>query len=106
MPDQDRSELVKYYIRHTDHRFGEVNAEFEKVHAKLDRLIGFRWMLIGGAMGVRGVVSLAFEFLQVWAHALFAAPIAALGAASWPVEALAAAAKGGGAIVVEMRNES
>lgn len=52
MPDQ--TELVKYYINHTDARFQEVNK-------KLDVLLKFRWMLIGASLAISGTVSIMFE---------------------------------------------
>jgi len=51
-------ELLDYYIKHTDERFKEVNN-------KLDTLIGFRWLLIGAAAGVSGLVSFVFQLLTV-----------------------------------------
>lgn len=52
-------ELLDYYIRHTDQRFAEVNK-------KLDMLINFRWLLIGAAAGVSGIVSVLFQVVTLF----------------------------------------
>lgn len=52
-------ELLDYYIKHTDERFKEVNK-------KLDMLISFRWLLIGAAAGVSGIVSVVFQLLTAF----------------------------------------
>lgn len=51
-------ELLDYYIKHTDERFKEI-------HTKLDTLIGFRWLLIGAAAGVSGLISFIFQLITV-----------------------------------------
>lgn len=55
MPNEN--ELLKYYITHTDKRF-------EEVHRKLDKLISFRWLLIGISIGVSGVVSFVVKIIE------------------------------------------
>lgn len=54
MPSDD---LVKYFIKHTNERF-------DALEGKVDRLISFRWMLIGVSLGVSGVVSFLFQVFQ------------------------------------------
>lgn len=54
MPSDD---LVKYFIKHTNDRF-------DALEGKVDRLISFRWLLIGVSLGVSGVVSMAFQVIQ------------------------------------------
>jgi len=53
MVDRD---LIEYFIRHTDERF-------EKLEAKIDSLIAFRFMLIGAAAAVSGIVSVLTTYL-------------------------------------------
>ena len=60
-------ELVKYYIKHTDQRFKEVNQEFKEVHRKLDMLVKFRWMLIGAGVGTSLIVSILWEAAKAMA---------------------------------------
>ena len=55
MPKED--ELLKYYISHSDKRF-------DALDQKVDKLISFRWLLIGASMGVSGVISVAFQVFQ------------------------------------------
>ncbi len=53
----NESELLKYYIKHTDERFREINQ-------KLDVLLRFRWMLIGASLGASVLVSAIFEITK------------------------------------------
>ena len=55
MPEEN--DLLKYHIRHTDKRF-------DVLEEKVDRLISFRWILVGVSLGVSGVVSMAFQIFQ------------------------------------------
>ena len=50
-------ELLKYYISHSDKRF-------DALDQKVDKLISFRWLLIGASMGVSGIISVAFQVFQ------------------------------------------
>jgi len=54
-------ELLDYYIEHTDKRF-------ESIHAKLDEILKFRWMLMGAALAISGTVSVLFEVAKAFAH--------------------------------------
>lgn len=47
-------DLLKYYIDKTDSRL-------QSLEAKIDKLISFRVMLIGAAIGISGLVSAAFQ---------------------------------------------
>ena len=47
----DRQELVNYFIERTDERF-------DKLEAKIEQLISFRWMLIGASCAVSSIISI------------------------------------------------
>jgi hypothetical protein len=51
---QREDDLLKYYIKHSDSRF-------DSLENKMDKMIGFRWLLIGMAAGVSGMVSFLFQ---------------------------------------------
>lgn len=55
MHDDDK--LLKYYISHSDKRF-------DALEEKVDKLISFRWMLVGASMGISGIISIAFQVIQ------------------------------------------
>lgn len=57
MPSDD---LVKYFINHTDSRF-------DRLEKKVERLLNFRWMLIGAASAASVVVSVVFEVAKAFA---------------------------------------
>jgi len=50
----DQEKLVDYFIAKTD-------ARFDRLEAKVDRLIAFRVLLIGAAVGISGLVSVIFQ---------------------------------------------
>jgi len=57
---KNEDDLLKYYISHSDKRF-------DAIEEKMDKLISFRWLLIGASMGVSGIISVAvqaFHFLS------------------------------------------
>ncbi len=54
MPQRD---LLEYYIERSD-------ARLDAIEKKIDKLISFRWMLIGAASGVSFVVSLVFKVIE------------------------------------------
>lgn len=56
MPERD--ELLKYYIKHADTRF-------DKLENKMDKLVSFRWILIGVSLAISGMVSFVFQLLEV-----------------------------------------
>jgi hypothetical protein len=53
-------DLLKYFIKETNKRFDDLDK-------KVDRLIGFRWMLVGAATAISAIVSGAFQIAQLWA---------------------------------------
>ncbi len=55
MPNDN--ELLRYYIEHSDKRF-------DALDEKIEKLISFRWLLIGASMGISGVVSVGFQVVQ------------------------------------------
>ena len=55
MPNDN--DLLRYYIEHSDKRF-------DALDEKIEKLISFRWLLIGASMGISGVVSVAFQVIQ------------------------------------------
>lgn len=57
MPHKD---LIDYYIEHSDKRF-------DALEKKVDKVLSFRWMLIGAASGVSFVVSIVFKVLEAMA---------------------------------------
>lgn len=52
MPKDD--ELLKYYIETSTIRF-------DRLEEKVDKLINFRIMLVGAAVGISGLVSVLFQ---------------------------------------------
>lgn len=62
MPSDD---LVKYFIQHTDKKFSDLEEQtgkrFSGLEVKVDKLISFRWMLIGASVGISGLVSVLFQ---------------------------------------------
>ena len=54
-----QKDLLDYYIKHADKRFDEI----EK---KVDKLISFRWMLIGASVSVSGIISIAIQLLDIF----------------------------------------
>ena len=65
MPSDD---LVKYFIQHTDKKFSELEVKsgerFSAIEAKVDKLITFRLVLIGSAVGISGLVSILFQVVM------------------------------------------
>lgn len=51
MPSDD---LLRYHMKQTDIRF-------DRLEKKVDKLISFRMMLIGAAVGASGLVSVIFQ---------------------------------------------
>lgn len=47
-------DLVKYFIDHSNERF-------DRIEEKVDKLITFRLVLIGSAVGISGLVSIIFQ---------------------------------------------
>lgn len=58
MPEKD--ELRDYFIEHTDRRFASLES-------KVDKLISFRWLLVGISIGVSGMISFGFRVLEAFA---------------------------------------
>lgn len=54
----ENSDLVKYFIKHTDERFN-------KIEKKIDSITSFKWKAVGAA-GVMGfIMSFSFEILMM-----------------------------------------
>lgn len=51
MPSDD---LLKYYIKESDKRF-------DRLEVKIDKLMSFKWKLVGAATGASVVISVLFE---------------------------------------------
>jgi tetrahydromethanopterin S-methyltransferase subunit G len=59
----ENKELRDYFIKVTHERFEKIERRFDLVDAKLEKLIGWRWMLIGAGVAVSAIVSMAMQFL-------------------------------------------
>ena len=44
-------ELMEYFIEKTDERF-------DKLEYKIDKILEFKWQIIGGAVGISGLIGL------------------------------------------------
>lgn len=55
-------DLLKYFIKQSNERF-------DSIESKLDKLISFRWMLIGASVGISGIVSVVFQVVMAIAGA-------------------------------------
>jgi hypothetical protein len=53
-------ELRDYFIEHT-------NKRFDSLESKVDKLVSFRWILIGVSIGVSGILSFMFRMLEAFA---------------------------------------
>ena len=51
-------ELVEYFIERTDQRFDELER-------KVDKLLTFKWQIIGGSIVLSGFVSLTMTLLML-----------------------------------------
>jgi len=47
-------DLLKYFIKMSNERF-------DSLEGKVDKLISFRWMLIGASVGISGIISVIFQ---------------------------------------------
>lgn len=54
--DEKQRELVGYFIAQTNHRF-------EKLEGKVDRLLEFKWQLVGGSLTVSAVLTVAIQIV-------------------------------------------
>lgn len=54
----EQGDLIKYFIKHTDERFSEIER-------KIDGLISFKWKLIGAAGVLSFIISILFEVVMV-----------------------------------------
>lgn len=52
-----QEKLLEYYIKKSDERF-------DRLEAKIDKLMGFKWRLVGAASGVSIVISVLFEMAK------------------------------------------
>lgn len=49
-------ELIDYFIQ-------ETNKRFDKIEAKVDTILEFKWQIIGGSLVLSGICSVAIAFL-------------------------------------------
>lgn len=61
MPVMDNSQFIEYFVNETNKTFDKMQNEMKTMNEKMDKLIGFRWMLIGGSLAVSAIVSVGVE---------------------------------------------
>jgi hypothetical protein len=54
--DENQRELVDYFIEQTNQRF-------EKLEHKVDKLLEFKWQIVGGSVGLSAVLTLAIQII-------------------------------------------
>jgi hypothetical protein len=55
--------VTAYFMQVTHEKFGDVTKRLDKIDSKLEKLISFRLMLIGGAAAVSAIISAAMIYL-------------------------------------------
>lgn len=60
----ENKELRDYFIKVTHDRFEKLEHRFDKIDEKLEKLIGWRWMLIGAGVAVSAIVSFVIQILM------------------------------------------
>lgn len=56
----------EYFMGETNKKFDKIDEQFEGVNLKLDALISFRLLLIGGSLAISSVFSLVVTLLTLW----------------------------------------
>jgi hypothetical protein len=57
-------DLIDYFMRETDKRFSDIQADMKTVKRDLEKLLAFRILLLGLSAFVAGIVSLMLEVLR------------------------------------------
>lgn len=54
-----RDDLVDYFIKHTDQRLA-------RLETKIDKLLAFKWQIVGGAALLSILVTVSIQFIQMF----------------------------------------
>ena len=64
MEGPPNKQVVDYFMQITHEKFANIEKKLERIDHKMEKLIGFRWMMIGAAVSISAIVSLAIQILQ------------------------------------------
>lgn len=57
------SEKFDYFIQRTERDIEEIKCSTDRLHVKVDKLLEFKWQIIGGATFVAALISIGVSFV-------------------------------------------